>query len=174
MAGSLIEISSNTLGSDTSSVTLTGIDSTFDVYKFTLNNVIPDTADADLQFRFTESGSPNTTSNYDNANKLLRSDTTFSNLSATNNDKVGLTGSMENDGNTGGQNGILYIFNANNSSEFTFATLENVFLAEDGTMLGNQGGFVLTQTTTVDGGQFFFDSGNIRSGARFVLYGLRK
>ena len=41
-------------------------------------------------------------------------------------------------------------------------------------MLGNQGGFVLTQTTTVDGGQFFFDSGNIRSGARFVLYGLRK
>jgi len=174
MAGSLIEISSNTLGSDTSSVTLTGIDSRFDVYKFILNNVIPDTADADLQFRFTESGSPNTTSNYDRAYKKLRSDTTFSNNSATNSDKVFLTGSMENDNTTGGQNSVLYIFNANNSSEFTFATLENVFLAEDGTLLGEQGGFVLTQTTTVDGGQFFFDSGNIRSGARFVLYGLRK
>ena len=169
MAGQLVQVDTETVTSAVASVTLTGIDSD-DVYMVAINNVIPDTANADLQFRFTESGSPNTTSNYDRSSKLLRSDTTFSNLSATNDDKIFLTGSMENDNNTGGQNSILYIYNANNSSEFTFASLENVYLAEDGTMLGKQGGFVLTQTTTVDGGQFFFDSGNIRSGAVFTLY----
>jgi len=174
MAGSLIEISSNTLGTDTSSVTLSGMTTDYDVYVFTFNNVIPDTADADLQFRFDESGTPNSSSNYDWAWKYLRSDTTNDNLGQTNRDVVFLSGSMENDTGTGGANGVIYIFNPSNSGEYTYATIEDIYLAEDGTMLGIQGGIVLTQATAVTGVKLYYDSGNIRSGSSFSLYGLKK
>jgi len=174
MAGSLIEISSNTLGTDTSSVTLSGMTTDYDVYVFTYNNVIPDTADADLQFRFDENGTPNSSSNYDVSLKFLRSDTTNDNYGATNRDNMFISGSMENDTGSGGTNGVIYIFNPSSSGEYTYATLENIYLAEDGTMLGQEGGFVLSQATTVTGVHFYYDSGNIRSGSRFVLYGLKK
>lgn len=176
MPGSLIQIDKDTLSSDTGSSTITGIDSTYDVYIMTFRDVRPVTANADLQFRFTESGSPNTTANYDRAIQYLRNDIDFlSDTSGVAGDtKMFLTGSMENDGGTGGCNGVMYIFNANNSSEYTYATLENMYLAEDGTMLGSAAGFTFTVTSSVDGGQFFFDSGNIGSGAEFVLYGLKK
>ena len=176
MAGSLIQISKDTLGSEQGSSTITGIDTTYDVYIMTFKNVIPSVADADLQFRFTESGTANSTANYDRAIQYLRTDIDFlSDTSGVTNDtKMFLTGSMENDTGTGGSNGVMYIFNANNSSEYTYATLENMYLAEGGTMLGSPAGFVFTVTSSVDGGQFFFDSGNIRSGAEFVLYGLKK
>ena len=70
-------------------------------------------------------------------------------------------------------NGHCYIFNANNSSEYTFITVENGYLADDGTFLGEQGGGVYTQTTTVDGVNISFDTGNIDAGT-FKLYGLKK
>lgn len=174
MASSLIEISSSTLGSDTASVTLTGITSEYEVYLFTFNNAIPTVADADLMFRFTESGTPNSTTNYDYTFQYLRSDLSEAGLKDTNRQHINLSGSMENDTGTGGVNGFKYIFNATNSDEYTLSTIEDNYLAEDGTMLGAQGGYAFTVTSVVDGGYFFYDSGNIRSGARFVLYGLKK
>ena len=65
MAGSLIKIAETTVSSSTASVTLTGIDSTYDVYKVVLNKVSVDTENSHLRFRVTVSGSPDTTSNYD-------------------------------------------------------------------------------------------------------------
>jgi hypothetical protein len=174
MASSLIEIMSDELGSDQASVTLTGMTSEYEVYLFVFNNVIPTVADADLLFQFTESGSPNTTANYDYAFQYLRSDTSEAGLKDTNRNFANLSGSMENDAGTGGCNGFKYIFNATNSDEYTLSTIEANYLAEDGTMLGAQGGYCLTVTSVVDGGKFYFDSGNIRSGAKFVLYGLKK
>ena len=174
MASSLIKISSSTLGTDTASVTLTGITSEYEVYLFTFNNAIPDTADADLLFQFTESGSPNTSANYDYAFQFLRSDTSEAGLKDVNRNFINVSGSMENDTGTGGCNGVMWIFNSTNSDEYTLGTIEDIYLAEDGTMLGAQGGYCLTVTSVVDGGKFFFDSNNIRSGARFVLYGLKK
>lgn len=174
--GALKLVSSSTLSSDSGSVSLTGIDGTYDVYYLTFNNVTPDTADADFQCRFTESGTPNTTSNYDYAIQYLRSDRDFvsDTIGTTNDDKCFLSGSMENDTNAGGCNGFMYIFNANDSGEFTFATIESIYLNEDGTMLAEVAGLTFTVNSTVNGVNFFFDSGNIRSGAKFVLYGLQK
>ena len=40
-------------------------------------------------------------------------------------------------------------------------------------MLGQQGGGVYTQTTTVDGLNISFDDGNVDAGT-FTLYGLKK
>lgn len=172
MAGSLIKIDEEIVSSAVSSVQVTGIDSTYDVYLLVMQNVSPATVNADVVLRVEESGTASTDSDYDIAYKLLRADTTFSEISSTNQTKWGISGSLENEaGKT--FNGHCYIFNANNSSEYTFITIENVYLADDGTMLGQQGGGVYTQTTTVDGLNISFDDGNVDAGT-FTLYGLKK
>ena len=174
MAGSLVLIQETTVSSATASVSLVGIDSTFDVYKLKMNNVSVGTVNANVNLRVTESGTPNTTSNYDFAYKQLRADTTFSNVSSTNQAEWELSGSLEDEaGKT--FNTITYIFNANNSSEYTFITTEQVYMADGGTMLGNQGGGVFTVASAVDGVNIFLDSptADIDSGT-FKLYGLNK
>tara|TARA_Y100000816_G_scaffold277032_1_gene246773 strand:- start:263 stop:781 length:519 start_codon:yes stop_codon:yes gene_type:complete len=172
MSNDLVVVSSNTLSSDTGSVTLTGMSSSFTHYLATFNEVTPTVANADLQFRFTVGGSAVSSNDYDEAIAFLRSDSTNDNDSQTNRNNMFLTGSIEND-DEGTCNGLIYIFNSQNSAN-TYATLEDVYIAEDGTMLGQQGGFLLTSSSVVDGVQYFFDSGNIRDGARFVLYGFNK
>ena len=78
MAGSLVLIDEFTISSAVASVTLGGgssgssglnatIDSTFDVYLVIYDNVQPSTDAQKLNIRFTVSGSPDTSSNYDKA-----------------------------------------------------------------------------------------------------------
>jgi len=54
MAGSLIKIDEEIVSSAVASVTLTGIDSTYDVYVVKLNNVFA-SADDDFKIRITKS-----------------------------------------------------------------------------------------------------------------------
>jgi len=168
MAGSLIKIDEEIVSSAVASVTLTGIDSTYDVYmvRYSLNPV----SDAQLRVRFTVSGVADTSSNYDFAQKYLKSDTSFSNNSDTNDDQIDITATMENA--VTGHSGILYLFNFNNASEYSFITQEGTFQSSTGAR-GLQGGAVLTETQATDGIQFFMTSGNIASGT-FTLYGLKK
>jgi hypothetical protein len=169
MAGQLVQIATNTVTSAVSSVILTGIDSD-DVYFLTMNNVSPATLNADVFLRVTESGTASSDSDYDLAYKMLRTDTTFSNIDNTNQAQFQISGSLENEaGKT--FNGQCYIYNANNSSGNTFITFENNYMADDGTFLGNQGGGVYTQTTAVDGVSISFDTGNIDAGT-FTLFRL--
>ena len=174
MAGSLIKIAETTVSSAVASVTLTGIDSTYDVYMVKVMNSTPDTDGDPLRFRFTESGTPNTTSNYDYAVKNLRTAAGFSNGSSTNQTQGLVTGGATGSGTNETANSIMYIFNANNSSEYTFTTVEGVILSSASAELrGGQGGNVFTVTSAVDGIQIFFDSGNIES-ATMTLYALKK
>ena len=173
MAGSLIKIQETTVSSATASVSLVGIDSTYDVYKVVISKCVPVTDTTFLSLRATESGTPNTTSNYDGAGKLLRSNTTFNNSSDTNATSLFLLGDNTGTGTGEQLNLVNYICNANNSSEFTFFTTENTFLNNSATLNGLQGGGVFTVASSVDGVQYFFSSGNIAS-ATFVLYGLKK
>ena len=70
----------------------------------------------------------------------------------------------------GKQTDIVYIYNANNSSEYTFYTQETVYLNPfSGGLNGAQGGGVFTSASTVDGVNIFFSSGNIASGT-FTLF----
>jgi len=168
MAGQLVQVATNTVTSAVASVTLTGIDSD-DVYMVAMNNVVPVTDSTFLHLRFTESGTPNTTSNYDRANKQLTAGASFGNASATNEDKTELTWQQSNTSSLSVQN-ILYIYNANNSSEYTFLTLENVGWEKSvGQSMGRAGGAVFTVTSAVDGVNIFFSSGNIASGT-FTLF----
>ena len=84
MAGSLIKIAETTVSSAVASVTLTGIDSTYDVYKLVWNNVSPTTNEVDLRARVTESGTENSTSNYDRGVLGFRSNASFLNLNELN------------------------------------------------------------------------------------------
>ena len=68
MAGSLIKINEEIVStSAVATVTLTGIDSTYDVYRLEITNVITMAADASrIKVKiYCKSGTPNTTSNYD-------------------------------------------------------------------------------------------------------------
>ena len=172
MSGSLIKIAETTVTSALASVTLTGIDSTYDVYMLKVNNFTPSTDAQDMKIRVVESGTPNSTANYDIVAKLLRADTTFGNDTNTNDTSFDCSTAIGND--TGeAANWIFYIFNAYNSSEFTFFTQATVQLAHTGLLIGRQGGCVFTSASQVEGIQMFAGSGNIASGT-FKLYGLKK
>ena len=69
---------------------------------------------------------------------------------------------------------ILYIFNANNSSEFTYITFEIVEVDHSQTTLGMAGGMVFTSASAVDGIKLFFDSSSNTETGTFRLYGLKK
>ena len=148
MAGSLIKIQETTVSSAVSSVTLTGINSTYDVYMVRVNNLQCDTDVEDVKCRVTESDTPNTTANYDRASKLLRAGSSFANQSATNETSWDMG---TNIGTATGEssNFVQYIFNANNSSEYTFMTKEVAELNSTPELVGQQGGGVFTSTSGV-------------------------
>tara|TARA_A100001201_G_scaffold141053_1_gene135541 strand:- start:20 stop:541 length:522 start_codon:yes stop_codon:yes gene_type:complete len=173
MAGSLIKIDEEIVSSAVSSVSLTGIDSTYDVYMVVYNNLkVSADGTVKIRMRFEESGTPNTTANYDRASKFLRTTVGFGDLSDTNETSFNTDANI---GNATGehQNKVFYIFNANNSSEYTFMTEEATQVASSGELSGQQGGGVFTVTSAVDGVNFFTSAGNINS-AVFTLYGLKK
>ena len=69
---------------------------------------------------------------------------------------------------------ILYLFNFNNASEYCFTTWENNSFNHQPQLYGANGGNVHTVAQACDGIQFFGDTGNIQTGSKFVLYGLKK
>ena len=183
MAGALIKIDEFTVSSAVASIILGGgssgssglnasIDSTYDVYMVKINGLEIDTDQQDIKLRFTESGTPNTTANYDMAAKILSAGQAFGNASETNATSMDVSLNIGND--TGEQyNATHYIFNANNSSEYTFLTIENVMLSNTGELRGFQGGGVFTVSSLVNGVQYIGDSTDIDNGT-FTLYGLKK
>jgi hypothetical protein len=172
MAGSLILIDSETVSSTTASVSLTGIDSTYNVFMVTYSNVTIDTDTKQLQFRYRNSSGDVTSANYDKARKILYANASFTNSSGTdatqfNTVSIG-TGTQEQ------ANGLLYLFNFNNSSEYSFHTEEGSSYDYQPTLAGIQGGGCLTVAEAHTGITFFVqDSNNLESG-EFKLYGLRK
>jgi len=168
MAGKLIQVATETVTSAVASVTLTGIDSD-DVYMVSYNNVTPTTNGDRVDFRVTVSGTPDTTANYDYAEKYLSVGGGFFNGYGTNATAYNLNNQQVATGLS--NNGIMYLFNFNNASEYSFWTIENAFFWT-GTLglLGQQGGAVHTVAQSCDGVNFFATgSSNVESGT-FTLY----
>ena len=168
MAGKLVQVATNTVSSSVSSVTLTGIDSD-DVYMVACNNIFFDTND-DMRIRFTVSGSADTSSNYDYAHKAIYADASFGNTGTTN------QSSLDTNQSTGTSsnfqiNTIMYLFNFNNSSEYSYVTYENAHRNTSQSRVGLfAGGGVLTETQATDGIFFFLNSGNNFASGTFTLY----
>ncbi len=173
MAGSLIKIDEEIVSSAVASVTLgaSDWDSSYDVYIVQVNNFDVDTDAVTSRIRVTTSGSADSTSNYDQGAKILFANSAFSNSSATNSDRYDF---FSQGTGTGEQSNILlHLFNFNNSSEYSFVTVETTAIDSFARNLGRQGSFVHTVAQACDGVQFFLSSGNITSGT-FTLYGLNK
>ena len=165
---SLVQVATETVTSAVASVTLTGIDSD-DVYLFSINNVSTASGTI-LKARFTESGTPNTGTNYDYAHKYLKADTTFGTRYSSTADHIEMTTTV-NPTSGYGANGLFYIYNANNSSEYTFLTVEEAHIQSATTSVrGNQGGGVFHTASQVNGIEVSTNSSiNIDSGT-FTLY----
>jgi hypothetical protein len=166
MAGKLVQVDTETVTSAVASVTLTGIDSD-DVYMVAFNNILPVTDGATIYLRVTTSGVADSDSEYDRAFKVFRTATSYANVSSTNQtfwyyNVIGTAGNEQ-------ANGILYLYNFNNSSEYSFFSFESAERTNVGELQGVAGGGVHTVAETNDGIQFFMSSGNIASGT-FTLY----
>ena len=164
---SLVQVATNTVTSAVASVTLTGIDSD-DVYMVAINNYTPVSDAVDPVTRVTVSGTAQSTSNYDRAIKILKANTSFGDVTGTNRSSFDvLTGAGTGTGEQ--NNAILYLYNFNSSSEYSFITVENTARNASGNHFGSQGGAVYTVAEAHDGISFSLSSGNIASGT-FTLY----
>lgn len=170
----LEEIQKTTLGSATGSVTLTGIDSTYDVYMVRLSNVQPASDNKNLLWRVTKGGSPQSGAEYDFAGLNIYSHTSNGATSGANQTSNTFAHSC---GNATGEkaSAVLYLFNFASTSEYDFATAESTWIDATPNTLGMASGIVHTVASASDGIHFFFESSaNINAGAEFVLYGLKK
>jgi hypothetical protein len=172
MAGSLVKIDEEIVTSAVASVTLTGIDSTYDVYMVTVNNLKVTTDNTTCYVRVGNSGTADTTANYDYADKTLYSASTFINQSNTNqtqwlalNNLDSLAGSNAN--------AVYYLFNWANASEYSFITQEESTMLYTTALYGQQGGGVHTVNQSNSEIHFVMSSSTIASGT-FTLYGLKK
>ena len=162
----MIQVDTNTVTSAVASVTLTGIDSD-DVYMLAFSNVNADTDQSATYFRVTVSGSADTTSNYDRAHKVPRSNASFANVNTQNGSYWAYN---QNGTGTGeSQNGIMYLHNFNSSSKFSSYTLETSELIASGELQGINGGGVHKVAQSCDGIHIYASSGNFSAGT-FTLY----
>ena len=169
MSGSLILIDSDT-ASSSSSISLTGMDSTYDVYVATIEGVTHSATAYDY-IRFTVGGSADTSANYDSAGKVLRTAGAYYNMAYTNQTFTYLSPYQKSTTAQDQTNATFYIFNSQNSSEYTYATFEET--SKGTSLFGVQGGMVLTETQITDGINFSPSAGNYPAG-EFKLYGLKK
>ena len=164
----LEQVATDTVTSAQASVTLTGINSD-DVYMLTMHNVAPVSDNVYLKGRVTTSGTPDSDSEYDRATKTLRANTTHGNGNEQNASEWYI---QENTNGTQTQevcNGIIYLYEFNNSSEFSFITVEMSSIDHSSNHNGSQGGRGHTVAEANDGINFFYSSGNVASGT-FTLY----
>ena len=166
MAGQLVQVATNTISSAVSSVTLTGIDDD-SVYLFTWVGVTCASDVNQNQIRVTKSGTAQSDSEYDFASKQLFASTSF-----VDNGQVNQTSFIDlYIGNNTGEmaNGLMYLYNFNNSSEYSFVTREQVSLSHVAQTQGVMGGGVHTVASASDGVNYFMASGNL-TGGTFTLF----
>ena len=169
----LVQVATNTVSSAVSSVTLDGIN-TNDVYVLIASGLTISVDTAYLHFRITKDVGGTTTTqtsaNYDFANKLLKTNTTFENFAYQDRTEMYFANSPL--GNSAGENSnIIYtLFNFNNSSEYSFITVEeNCFNSTASSSYGSQGGLVYTVAEAHNGITVTGDSCNL-TGGTFTLY----
>jgi|7_EtaG_2_1085326.scaffolds.fasta_scaffold05463_9 hypothetical protein len=175
MAGSLVQVNTATITSDTADVKLDGID-TDDVYVVFASGVTITVNTAYLQLRVTKDVSgtttTQTTSNYDYAAKTLKSNTSFGDYDNTNQTRKYVTAAQPISNDTTGENEnfIFYLYNFNNSSEYSFVICEEMIINSTNTaLMGDMGGFVYTVAEAHNGFSISGDSCSISSGT-FTLY----
>jgi|TARA_R100001163_G_C5050068_1_gene186963 hypothetical protein len=166
----LLQVATTTVSGTPTTVQILGTTTTDAVYLVAMNNVRPTTDDKDLFCRVTTSGTADSSSEYDYAYKQLRADTTFGNTAGENESSWRLEYAI---GNVAGEemfNGLMYLYNFNNSSEYSYMTLEGSNRLQAQNLLGETGGGVQTEAQSCNGLEFFWESSSTFASGTFTLY----
>ena len=168
MAGQLVQVDTETVTSAVSSVSVLGI-TTDDVYMVAVSGMKSSSDITNLNIQVTKSSdnSADSTSNYDYAYKKLRTGSSFDNTGVQNDSNP----TLGNGGTGTGEmaNYIIYCYNFNDSSEFSYFTYEPTTFDFQGELVGNTGSLVHTVNQSCNGLLFKYHTGNITSGT-FTLY----
>ena len=174
MAGSLVHIGSAVASGSAATLSITGIDSTYNVYMVKGFGIENTTDLEDLRGRVTTSGTPDSDSQYDHAFKLFKASGSFADESNTNQDHWRLIDGLGNATNEQAEF-IMYLFNFNNSSEYSFFTFDSSYIhGSSGVLMGYEGGGVHTVAETNDGISFHLENSDNFSAGTFTLYGFSK
>ena len=163
----LLQVATNTVsGTSTNSIDLVGT-TTDDVYMVALTNAST-TSDGQIRTRVLVSSSEDTSSEYDQGSKALIANASFGNdaLENQNHWRFMFTGNQTAET----QVAILYLYNFNSSSEFSFLTFDGAGWTNDPRLYGLQGGGVETEAQSCNGIRFYASSGNLSDGSQFTLY----
>ena len=166
----LKQVATTTVSGTPTTVQILGTTTTDAVYLVAMNNVRPTTDNKDLFCRVTTSGTADSSSEYDYAYKQLRSDTTFGNTAGANESSWRLEYAI---GNVAGEemfNGLMYLYNFNNSSEYSSMSLEGSNRLQGQNLLGETGGGVQTEAQSCNGLEFFWESSSTFASGTFTLY----
>ena len=171
MPGSLVLIDSET-ASNSASIVLSGIDSTYDVYMAQLTAIKIDTDNKNMLCQVTTSGTADSDSEYDTAYRNMYSNSSFGGGSGTNGTSVTFGHSM---GTGTGEllNATLYLYNFANASEHSLFTVERTYLNLTPDLVGIIGAFVHTVDEANDGLAFTVESSNNFTSGEFRLYGIQ-
>ena len=90
MSGSLIKINEAVADNSSNKLTVTGIDSTYEVYMVKQTGITIANANELTHFRVTKSGTDVTSSNYDYVSKQLSGDRAFTNVAQAGNSSFGI------------------------------------------------------------------------------------
>jgi len=169
MPGSL-EFIKSASGTSVSSLSVTDCFSAkYDVYKIVISK-IDVTASGSARFRFIDSGgSVISASEYDTANLRLRQNTSFEELRYTGATYIQYTFSMDSNSAYGGGE-VMYVFNPNDSSSYTFAQYQSVSYSPD--YLGFKSIGVHKSAETISGLQFAFSGGSFDN-LEIKVYGVK-
>src|SRR6056300_1762811 len=163
MAGKLVQVSTTTISSPVTRLNLTGIDSD-DVYLATYHNVQGSIDNTNFLIRLANSGTADISANYDYASVKLFVNTTFGTQSGINNTSAPLGINLGNATNETAQ-GLIYIYNIYNASEYSFGTQEGSYQQYSGNYNHSwMGGWTHTVASSYNEFQFLFNSGDITSG----------
>ena len=172
----LEQVNTTTISSNTTDVLIDGIN-TDDVYMLVASGITHTVDTAYLRYTVTKDVSgtttKQTTSNYDFSANVIRAHTTPQNYNQENRAEMYFQGSQPV-GNATGEDAscILYLYNFNNSSEFSYVTVQDIAYESSHTSpAGNVGGFVYTVAEAHNGIAIGGDSTQI-SGGTFTLYKL--
>ena len=166
MAGSLVQVASETVTSDVSQVDLIGT-TTDDVYMVSITGMTCTNGSQTMNYRVLVSSSPDETANYDRAHIDFRLDTGFSDRNASNETSSRIFPSPEIADL--GSNAIMYLYNYNLSTQSSILQLTSANRHNSNTSNSEIGGFAHTVSQSCNGIRFFMSSGSISTGT-FTLY----
>ena len=172
--GSLELIEEQTVTSDVTSVDFTSIQQNkYDVHRLDIINARSDTDNKDFALRVSTGGTFQTGADYHRALFELNSAGTSAESRVTTASQMDIT---QHTGNWTNEkaNAYVYVYNAGNSSKYTFNTSHSSTIDNGGNFKLIFGGGLYDIANEVDGFRIFMDnSGDIASGV-FKLYGVKQ